>query len=45
MPANVGKGQFHSVNQSAARKERGKNNRDKKTVPTNVGKGQFHSVN
>ena len=45
MPANVGKGQFHSVNQSADRKERGKNNRDKKTVPTNVGKGQFHSVN
>ena len=45
MPANVGKGQFHSVNQSADRKERGKNIRDEKTVPINVGKGQFNLVN
>ena len=47
MPANVGKGQFHLVNQSADRKERRrkKKNRDEVTVPENVGKGQFHSVN
>ena len=48
VPANVGKGQFHSMNQSADRKERRKKekkNTDEVTVSENVGKGQFHSVN
>ena len=50
MPANVGKGQFHSMNQSQStdRKERRKTekkNRDEVTVSENVGEGQFHSVN
>ena len=49
MPANVGKGQFHTVNQSANRKEREsgekKGGKEKKTVSANVGKGQFHTVN
>ena len=49
MPANVGKGQFHSVNQSADRKGREwgaeRRKKEEKTVSANVGKGQFHSLN
>ena len=43
MPANGGKGQFHSVNQSADRKERERGGerrkKEEKTVSANVGKG------
>ena len=52
MPANGGKGQFHSVNQSADRKEREREGGEeekkrRKLCPQMLvkGKGQFHSLN